>query len=478
MNTIAVKCRHNDIEIKVLEKITPTPRDRERLELVARKAITLIKEFTRSRELDALVTIEGSYAKDTWLRDDVDLDLFILLPKDECIDVIEGGLIDKLTEWLLERGYIVQHRYAQHPYLRVLLDNTWIEVVPGCNVSDPSKPITPVDRTPFHRQYVVTHTTVEQRNEIRLLKSFLKGVGVYGAEIAVQGFSGYLAELLIIKYKCFRNLLREASERWRPRMLITLEKTSEENLSRLKKLYQDRPLIVVDPVDPGRNVAAALSYKSFATFIAAARLYLRSPSLTFFHVYSRVDKPLSPGSIPATAGGRIENVITIVLASKEPESPDNFWGVAQRLARLLEKMLVNNDFRVLDRSVYVNENGTRAIIALELESRKIPTYKLHYGPPAWSRENAEKFLEKHLASESIGPWVDESGRLVVIKRRSYTDALDAVKSLAPRWVPKSAKKYEIRVTTLIDIIDKLSREELAWLRRFIVKRPTWMNTYR
>jgi len=474
---INMGCRHNDVELEVLRNIVPTRDDKEFLDSVSKKARSLISKFLEEISIDALITIEGSYAKDTWLRGDVDLDLFILLSRENCLKIIEQGLIDKLEEWLREKGYTVQRRYAQHPYLRIFLDNVWVEVVPGCRVDDPSKPLTPVDRTPFHRRYVLSHTTPEQRNEVRLLKSFLKGIGVYGAEIAVQGFSGYLAELLVIKYGCFHDLLVEASENWRPRLIITLNKIEKGYIDRLRRMYQDAPLIVVDPVDPGRNVAAALSYKSFATFILAARLYLEKPSVKFFHIGRREPSIQSPGEIVARTANRLENIVLVTLSSDEPEPPDNLWGIARRVARLVKRMLEINDFRVLDHGVYVNKDGTRALIALELEERIIPRYKLHYGPPTWNKENTAKFLEKHLASNSIGPWVDESGRLVVIMERKYIDAIDAISETMNQWLPSSARKYRVKVSMLLGLLDTLHRDELQWLEKFVTKRPHWMNSY-
>ena len=473
-----MECEHNEIELEVLRNIVPTRNDRELLSSVSEKARSLISKFLKEVSIDALITIEGSYAKDTWLRGDVDLDLFILLPRENCLNIIEQGLIDKLEKWLREKGYIVQRRYAQHPYLRIFLDNVWVEIVPGCRVDDPSTPLTPVDRTPFHRRYVLSHTTPEQRNEIRLLKSFLKGVEVYGAEIAVQGFSGYLAELLVIKYRCFHDLLVEASENWRPRLIITLNEVKREYIDKLRKVYQDAPLIVVDPVDPGRNVAAALSYKSFATFILAARLYLEKPSINFFHVGRGEHLIQSPGEIVAKTANRLENIVLLTISSSEPESPDNFWGVARRVARLVKRVLEINDFRVLDHSVYVNKDSTRALIALELEKRIIPRYKLHHGPPTWNKENTTKFLEKHLASGSIGPWIDESGRLAVIRERRYTDALHAIRETMNQWLPSSARKYRIGVSMLLGLLDSLHRDELQWLEKFVIKRPQWINSYR
>ncbi len=37
------------------------------------------------------------------------------------------------------------------------------------------------------------------------------------------------------------------------------------------------PLIVVDPVDPHRNVAAALSLQTLSEFVVASRNYLEKP---------------------------------------------------------------------------------------------------------------------------------------------------------------------------------------------------------
>ena len=35
--------------------------------------------------------------------------------------------------------------------------------------------------------------TQKMKNEVRILKTFLKSNGIYGAEIAKQGFSGYIS---------------------------------------------------------------------------------------------------------------------------------------------------------------------------------------------------------------------------------------------------------------------------------------------
>ncbi len=75
----------------------------------------------------------------------------------------------------------------------------------------------------------------------------MRGCGVYGSELKTQGFSGYLTELLIIHYGSFENTVKEACF-WKPGEKIDLMQHS--------KIKYDEPLVMVDPTDPKRNVAA------------------------------------------------------------------------------------------------------------------------------------------------------------------------------------------------------------------------------
>jgi len=46
---------------------------------------------------------------------------------------------------------------------------------------------------------------------VRLLKKFLIGTGIYGAEIAKEGFGGYVAEVFVLHYGSFLGVLEAAS---------------------------------------------------------------------------------------------------------------------------------------------------------------------------------------------------------------------------------------------------------------------------
>src|SRR5207253_1098008 len=97
-----------------------------------------------------------------------------------------------------------------------------VEIVPCYRITDATQRMSAVDRTPLHVDYVLGHVKEGQTNEVRLLKAWAEGIGVYGAEAKVLGFSGYLCELLILKYASFRGVL-DSSLSWRPGTVIVLE---------------------------------------------------------------------------------------------------------------------------------------------------------------------------------------------------------------------------------------------------------------
>src|SRR5438309_1430809 len=156
------------------------------------------------------------------------------------------------------------------------------------------------DRTPLHVDYVLGRVKEGQTDEIRLLKAWAEGIGVYGAEAKILGFSGYLCELLVLKYGTFRGVL-EGSLAWRPGNVLELDRQASRTFP--------EPLTVVDPVDPNRNVASAVSVEQLATFVHAAREYLQRPSERFF--FPRPLKPLSLSRLRTMAKKRAGGLLAI-----------------------------------------------------------------------------------------------------------------------------------------------------------------------
>ena len=193
-----------EILTEVLEKIRPGENETIKID----KIYSILKDKVTKQGLKPLIV--GSIAKGTNLKG-ADIDLFIKF--DETINLKDEGL--KVARKILPDG---KELYAQHPYLRGEIEGMGIDVVPCYTIKDSSKSISAVDRTPFHTKWV-NENIAGREDEVRLTKQFLKGAGAYGANAAVGGFSGYLVEILIIKYGNFKGLIHEISH-WRPPVVI------------------------------------------------------------------------------------------------------------------------------------------------------------------------------------------------------------------------------------------------------------------
>ncbi|MGB9635498.1 MAG: nucleotidyltransferase domain-containing protein, partial [Candidatus Micrarchaeia archaeon] len=220
--------REKWLEIRkvILEKIKPTQETHEKLCSIARHFADALNKISPT---EVTVELMGSFAKGTYIRDDVDFDVFLLFPHTYPIEKMQ-----ELTfEWgkqLLEKWEVA---YAQHPYLRGEYRGHHVDIVPSYMIKEGEevKIKTAVDRTQLHTRYVLKHITEEQKDDVRILKVFLKRLGIYGAEIKTGGFSGYLCELLIMKYGSFYDLIL-ASRNWKYPVAIDMNGTRSERLLR------------------------------------------------------------------------------------------------------------------------------------------------------------------------------------------------------------------------------------------------------
>ena len=109
----------------------------------------------------------------------------------------------------------------------------------------------------------------ELLGDVRLLKRFMQGIGVYGAEIKVGGFSGYLCELLIMKYGSFTQTIRAFAE-YNRRVVVDIEGFYANRANELQLLFPES-LVIIDPVDKGRNVASAVQPQKLYEFIVCGK---------------------------------------------------------------------------------------------------------------------------------------------------------------------------------------------------------------
>ncbi|WP_243681091.1 CCA tRNA nucleotidyltransferase [Vulcanisaeta souniana] len=272
-----------DIEEVIKEAVgivTPSLEERNRVINTANTVVKLVTDGLLKRGYrDFTVAIQGSVAKDTWLPGDRDIDIFIILPRDYIDKIRSGDIINDLIDVAVEYRLSWSIKYAQHPYIQLIINDFEVDVVPCIRISPGERPFTAADRTPLHTDFVKTKL-MQRTIDVRLLKAFLKSVNIYGAEIKVRGgFSGYVSELLIIHYGSFLNAIKAISN-WSTRYVF-IDMTNTYNEKDAVKKFKS-PVIIIDPVDPSRNAAASINRDTLATAIAASREFLRNPSIKFF----------------------------------------------------------------------------------------------------------------------------------------------------------------------------------------------------
>ncbi len=393
----------SEIRNEVLRRVRPTADDRARLLEISESILRRIDLLAGSRGLQVKAILVGSAARGTWLAGDHDLDIFLGMPE-------EANLGDALA-LAREVAPIHEEKYAEHAYVHAFMDGFEIDLVPCYLVEDASRLKSAVDRTPFHTKYIAGRIAGLE-DDVLLLKQFMKGIGVYGSELKTGGFSGYLTELLVLCYGSFEEALRKASS-WGPEERIDLEGHSSAK--------HEEPLVVVDPVDPGRNVAAALTRDKMFQFAAAARCFLLRPDLEFF--FPPAAQALSDQELLKYIEGRGSAIILI-----EFQAPDVVEDVLFPQLRKAEDavwaLLERHDFSTL-RSGVASYDG-KAILLFELEAWRLSKVSRRIGPPVWEAEHLSRFLEAHPHAMS-GPYIEGDRAVVEIPRR-FTSACDLLAS--------------------------------------------------
>ncbi|MEM1514920.1 MAG: CCA tRNA nucleotidyltransferase [Thermoproteota archaeon] len=461
---------------EVLRQVTPSDKERAETLNFSNLLVEALKRELLKENIRAEVQVEGSIAKDTWLASEKDIDIFVLLPMKYGRDSFQRVL--EAAKKVSEGNYL--EAYAEHPYLEAYMNGFIVNFVPCFMVKDPSEAKSSVDRTPFHTQYVKSKLNEELKGEIRLLKAFMHGIGVYGAEIKAGGFSGYLCELLVLYYGSFIKVLETAS-RWRKGELIDIEghyKTPEE----ARRIFQNEPLIVVDPVDKGRNVASAVRINRLSELILASRLFLKNPDIKFFN--PRSIEPYPTDELIRVMKNRGSTIIFIKIGAIRTV-PDILWGQLFRSQRALLNLIKQFDFDILRSEVWSDEKSSNVFI-FEVSSRFLPPIKRHVGPPIDKIDESEEFLKKYMHLKNIfsGPRI-EKDRLIIEKRRRYTDIVELLKDkLSPDGGRKIgvaslvaealSETHEIFVNEEILNFYSTNSNFAQFLTEYFIGRPRWL----
>jgi tRNA nucleotidyltransferase (CCA-adding enzyme) len=468
----------NVVTKEILAKITPTQADRVKIKTLAEDLKQKVTLACQEETIPATVRVEGSVAKDTWLNEEQEIDVFMRLPTNIPRKAL-GEISLKIARKATEDASLQVERFAEHPYLEAFIDDVRLNIV-HCYDVKLGEWLSATDRTPFHTNYVKKHLPERSRGEVRLLKKFLKGIDAYGAEIKTGGFSGYLCELLIIHYKSFISTMR-AFAGCTQREAIDIEGYYSDKNEALTRLFPE-PLIIIDPVDKARNVASAVQPQKLDILIAAARAFLKKPDTRFFHP-PKINA-LTPEALDVTLENCGASLVFLTLGNMEAV-PDVLWGQLYKTQRALRKLAALNDFLILRDTVWSNEK-TLSIFVFELEQRILSGVKKHLGPPLNREKECANFLSKYASDGGVvsGPYLEDS-RWVVELQRKFTDVVELLRmnlkdggrniGVAELISKAFREKLEVLVNTEVLEVYRHNMEFAEFLTVFLSGKPFWLK---
>jgi len=426
---------------KVSKSVSPSKTMEISKNEIANIAFSLVeKEIEKYSEIVGL-EFGGSFAKGTWLSDDADIDIFIKFKKNTSEEKFEK--ISQKIGFNSLKKYSPYVRYSQHPYVEAKIKNTKINIVPCYDVKI-GEWKSAADRSPFHTKFMKKSLTSKMKDEVKVLKTFLKSNGIYGAEIAKQGFSGYISEVLILEFGSFENLIKSISK-------------IKENqiIGKTSKIFETS-IVIIDPIDSNRNLAAAISDENIGKFILISRAFRDKPGLGFFNIKK------------SRTANKFWNNLLVVKFDFKTRSPDIIWGQIKRATSSLSIQLELGGFTVLRSKSYTDQKKG-AYLMFFLESTKISKVYQKKGPEFFREDSTHSFISKNLKNAEL-VWVGDEKKIVSLEKRKHDDATSFMKEFLKKnlqvGIPKGLQgdfKRGFKVSVGNKNLSKSIKEEAAEL---------------
>jgi len=374
---------------QVLEEIKPEKENVREIEAFLKKLNSEIKKH----KIKAKATAGGSYAKNTWLKGDYDVDIFVKFDmkyKDEDLSKLLAKVLKKFKPEKI-------HGSRDYFWVKNMIK---FEIVPVLDIKKAAQAENVTDFSPGNVKWVNTKGK-KYKDDIRLAKTFMKVNGVYGAESYIMGFSGHVVDILVIHYKGFLPMLR-AAVKWKPKVIIDpTGKVGKKATMVLNKSKIHGPLIVIDPVQPERNAAAALNLKNFEYFMKCAKDFLKKPSKEFFE-YKKFDD--------AYFKKKGHLMFIEVAVPKGKEDP-----VGAKLLKAYHFIRTKmKDFEPIEGG-WSWDKQKKAIFGYVVKKKKLPETYEQVGPKVEFREGVKQFKKKYKKTKV------KKGRVVTILKHKHRD---------------------------------------------------------
>lgn len=406
---------------EVLEDFKPSKKEIEETKVTINEIMGRLKQHSPK---DVEILLAGSVARGTQIKGRYDIDIFLLFPRKMSEELVEKkGLEIGKAVVNRKNNESCMVKYAEHPYTRLLLNDKRLnfDIVPAYKITNAKERGTAVDRTQLHNEFVNSNLSEKQKDDVRVLKVLLKSHHVYGAEAKTEGFSGYLCELLIYHYGSFTKLVTGIANSKAPIVINTAKTTGETELSALVKRF-GKNIVVIDPTDSNRNVAANVSDESLFRFMLVARAVTKKPEKELFlgKGYSNIDSGRKLLGLKNRFGANV-----YLLHFRVPDiAQDIIWQQLKKTRLRLETLLEENGFRPI--ISLQNSKETDAVMGFFISNIHIHSMKI-IGPNIHMAESVERFMKAHENSILVSV---EKDRLYSIEKAKYSDPEELIRYFA------------------------------------------------
>jgi tRNA nucleotidyltransferase (CCA-adding enzyme) len=441
---------------EILKRITPTQNEINLIKRITEKLKKLLN--AKAKELGVKYTKiepQGSTGiKQTQLKDDYDIDLFIGLnykdfesryrglSKNKLKKETKKDFLDLCTTWIIPSLTLKEFQnprllYAEHPYVTVdyLLDGIEIKVDIvlyfdiDLEIIKQKGPITAVDRSPWHGRFVRENITEDQKNDIRLLKQFFKANHSYGDKSSVGkvGFIGYSSELLIYYYgnidTLFKNFDDLASKP------LDYYKRDAKILRKINH-FQNDCLIIVDPIDKNRNVASAISEKAYKYCNYRIREFLKNPTKEYFEINDIPKADLRDLNNPVLSKIYLVELKNCLNAIHYTINRDKLYSLAESIVSNGEKEFTHAEkFSNIIFELYFDEEIDEYALVFHCKKPHISQTYTRKGPPVTESSHASNFKKKNKN------YFEKNGYFWVETKREFNNFLDFLKDFVKNKLP-------------------------------------------
>lgn len=392
---------------KILKNIRPSRKEEKEVQNRVKSILDKINKNLK----DAKAILGGSGIKGTWLKKDNDTDIFVKFNYKKYKD--KSQQIAKTLEGTLKKKKLkIVRLHGSRDYFQIKQKDFTFEIIPILDIKKAEQAENITDVSPLHARWV-NKKGKNFKDGIRLLKQFCKSAGVYGAESYINGFSGYICEILTIYYKGFINVIKNATK-WEDKVIIDAENhwKGKNIMMELNKSKTHSPLIVIDPVQADRNAAAAISKEKFELFKKKAREFLKNPSEKFFEI-----KEINEQILRKKAG---KNNLILMDIMPEKGKEDVVGCKLVKALKFIHKKLKENDFNVLNYGWHWNK---KALFYFIIKKEKLSDYIEKEGPPLKAKEHVKNFKKKYHRT------FIKKDRIYARVKREFKKAEDLIKPL-------------------------------------------------